>query len=95
MILVTVEKQEQKKGPLILPEKEDYRVGKVVASGGDVDLSITHSDRIFFRLHAGMTIKRHDIEYVCIHENDVYCCETDECEELDGEIPLSLDKDED
>ncbi|MFH1784482.1 MAG: co-chaperone GroES [bacterium] len=82
ILVKPLEEKEQKKGGIIIPDtaKEKPQEGKVLAvgpgktadDGKKIALDVKVGDKILFGKYSGTEIKIDDVEYLIMHQEDVF-----------------------
>ncbi len=82
ILVKPLEPKEQKKGGIIIPEtvKEKPQEGEVIAvgtgkmtdDGKKTPLDIKVGDKVLFGKYSGTEVKIDDVEYLIMHQDDVF-----------------------
>ena len=82
ILVRALESKEQKKGGIIIPEtvKEKPQEGEVIAvgtgkvtdDGKKIPLDIKVGDKVLFGKYSGTEVKIDDVEYLIMHQDDVF-----------------------
>lgn len=82
VLVKSLEEKEVKKGGIIIPDtaKEKPQEGEIIAVGpGKVDekgnrvpMNVKAGDRVLYGKYSGSEVKLDDVEYMIMHEEDIY-----------------------
>lgn len=73
VIVTPVEKKKESEGGIITDSTKPADEGIVVAKGPDVKSKLEIGDKVAFNEYAGKSYKIDGKDYICLHENELYC----------------------
>jgi chaperonin GroES len=73
VIVTPVEKKKESEGGIITDSAKPADEGIVVAKGPKVESDLKVGDKVAFNEYAGKSYKIDGTEYICLHENELYC----------------------
>ncbi len=82
ILVKALESKEQKKGGIIIPDtvKEKPQEGEIIAvgpgkvtdEGKKIPLDVKVGDKILFGKYSGTEVKIEDVEYLIMHQDDIF-----------------------
>ncbi|NLB34710.1 MAG: co-chaperone GroES [Elusimicrobia bacterium] len=82
VLVKPVEKKEQKKGGIIIPDTakekpmegtvEAVGPGKLTDTGDRLAMNVKKGDRVLYGKYSGTEVKINDLDYLIMHEDDIF-----------------------